>query len=94
MKSKVEAEYNPDRFPALVVKFKDPKISLLIFGNGKINVTRANRLTDLRGGVSKPVDRLRRVRVEVKKPRITVTNVVCTADLGLTLSLEDIVLIR
>ena len=44
------SEYNPDRFPALIVKLKEPKISFLVFGNGKINCTGANHISKIEDG--------------------------------------------
>ncbi len=55
-------EYNPDRFPALIIKFKEPKVSFLLFSNGKMNCTGSNNMTDLKDGVSKLVDQPRRPR--------------------------------
>ena len=87
------SEYNPDRFPALIARFREPKISFLIFGNGKIICTGANHITKVRGGVSKLVGQLRGLGIEIEKdPRITITNVVATADLGLELNLDEIAL--
>src|SRR3989344_3705890 len=31
-------EYNPEQFPGLVIRIKDPKTSALIFSSGKINI--------------------------------------------------------
>ncbi len=31
-----EVEYEPEQFPGAILKFKDPKASLLLFKNGKI----------------------------------------------------------
>ncbi len=87
------SEYHPERFPALIVKFKEPKISFLVFRNGKINCTGANHISKVQKGVSKLVDQLRGLGVVIEKdPEITVTNVVATVDLGLTLNLDEIAL--
>ena len=87
------SEYDPDRFPALIVKFKEPKISFLVFGNGKINCTGANNISRVEEGVVKLVDQLRGLGVEiVKNPEIKVTNLVSTVDVGLDLNLDEIAL--
>ena len=31
-----EIEYEPEQFPGAILKFKDPKASLLLFKNGKV----------------------------------------------------------
>jgi transcription initiation factor TFIID TATA-box-binding protein len=87
------SEYDPDKFPALILKLKEPKISFLIFGNGKINCTGANHIRLVKEGVAKLVAQLRGLGVEiVKDPEIEVTNVVSTVDLGLDLNLDEITL--
>ena len=88
-----DSEYDPDRFAALIVKFKQPKISFLVFRNGKMNCTGANQIAKIEEGVAKLVDRLRRLGIKIgKHPEIKVTNVVSTVDLGLTLHLDEIAL--
>ena len=85
--------YRRDRFPALIVKLKDPKMSFLVFGNGKMNCTGANTIAKIEEGAVMLVDRLRGLGVEIgKDPEIKVTNVVSTVDLGLELNLDEIAL--
>jgi transcription initiation factor TFIID TATA-box-binding protein len=87
------SEYNPDRFPALIVKLKEPKISFLIFGNGKMNCTGANRIDKVEEGVAKLVSQLRSLGVVIERdPEIKVTNLVSTVDLGIELNLDEIAL--
>ena len=31
-----EIEYEPEQFPGAILKFKEPKVSLLLFKNGKV----------------------------------------------------------
>ena len=49
-----EAEYEPEQFPGLVYRIKDPKVAMLLFGSGKIVCTGARQIED----VSKAVDKL------------------------------------
>jgi len=88
-----DSEYDPDRFPALIVKFKEPKISFLVFRNGKMNCTGADHISKIEAGVAKLVKQLRDLGIEIKKdPKITVTNVVATVDLGIVMNLDEIAL--
>ena len=88
-----DSEYDPDRFPALIVKFKEPKISFLVFRNGKMNCTGADHITKIEEGVAKLVNQLRDLGIDIKRdPKITVTNVVATVDLGLVMTERDLVL--
>lgn len=85
--------YRRERFPALILKLKQPKISFLIFHNGKINCTGANRMSLVERGVAELVGQLRTLGVRIDKdPTITVTNLVATADLGRQLNLDELAL--
>lgn len=85
--------YRRDRFPALIVKFREPKMSFLVFRNGKINCTGANQVRKVEEGVAKLVGQLRDLGVEIEKePKITVTNLVATVDLGIDLNLDELAL--
>ncbi len=87
------AEYNPDSFPALIVKIKSPKVSFLVFRNGKVNCTGAKSIQMARRGVSELIRRLESLGIQIKAaPEIVVTNVVATVDLGATLNLDEIAL--
>jgi len=47
-------EYEPEQFPGLVYRIKDPKVAMLLFGSGKIVCTGARQTED----VSLAVDKL------------------------------------
>ncbi|MBT4696744.1 TATA-box-binding protein, partial [Candidatus Woesearchaeota archaeon] len=40
-------EYNPEQFPGLVIRVKEPKTSALIFNSGKVVCTGAKTLSDV-----------------------------------------------
>ena len=44
-------EYEPEQFPGLVYRIKDPKIVVLIFSSGKIILTGGKTLEDIRKGL-------------------------------------------
>jgi transcription initiation factor TFIID TATA-box-binding protein len=44
-------EYEPEQFPGLVYRLKDPKIVVLIFSSGKIILTGGKNLKDVKKGV-------------------------------------------
>ena len=88
-----EAEYDPDSFPALIVKLKEPKVSFLVFRNGKINCTGAKSVRVAEKGVAELVKRLGSLGIKIKaRPEVLVTNVVATVDLGVTLNLDELAL--
>ncbi|MDO9326218.1 MAG: TATA-box-binding protein [Methanoregula sp.] len=44
-------EYEPEQFPGLVYRIKDPKIVVLIFSSGKIILTGGTNLEDIKRGL-------------------------------------------
>jgi transcription initiation factor TFIID TATA-box-binding protein len=44
-------EYEPEQFPGLVYRLKDPKIVVLIFSSGKIILTGGKNLEDVKKGL-------------------------------------------
>ncbi|HEC82000.1 MAG TPA: TATA-box-binding protein [Thermoplasmatales archaeon] len=47
-------EYEPEQFPGLVYRLREPRVAMLLFGSGKIVCTGARKIED----VSKAVDKL------------------------------------
>ena len=41
------SEYNPDRFPGVIFRFKKPRVVMLIFDSGKIMCTSARSVEDV-----------------------------------------------
>jgi transcription initiation factor TFIID TATA-box-binding protein len=46
-------EYEPEQFPGLVYRIKEPKVAMLLFGSGKIVCTGARRTEDVSLAVQK-----------------------------------------
>lgn len=46
-------EYEPEQFPGAVMKLKDPKVSFLVFRNGKIVCTGAKNEKDVETSMKK-----------------------------------------
>jgi len=44
-------EYEPEQFPGLVYRIKDPKIVVLIFSSGKLILTGGRNLDDIKKGL-------------------------------------------
>ncbi|MDR0911391.1 MAG: TATA-box-binding protein [Methanobrevibacter sp.] len=54
-----DTEYEPEQFPGLVYRLKDPKVVLLLFGSGKVVCTGAKTKDAAKLGVEKAYDRLK-----------------------------------
>lgn len=84
-------EYNPEQFPGLVLRIKDPKTSALIFNSGKIVCTGARTIENVDRAMIKIVEALKKINVNVKaKPEYTVQNVVASGDIDMNLNLNTL----
>ena len=55
-------EYEPEQFPGLVYRIKDPKIVVLIFSSGKIILAGGRNLVDIRKAVDILEQKLESIR--------------------------------
>ena len=46
-------EYEPEQFPGLVYRLKDPMVAMLLFGSGKIVCAGAKNLEDISTAIDK-----------------------------------------
>ena len=84
-------EYNPEQFPGLVIRIKDPKTSALIFSSGKVVCTGARTLEGVDGSIQKIIESLKKINIDIKiKPKITVQNVVASGSIGMDLNLNKL----
>ncbi len=84
-------EYNPEQFPGLVIRIKDPKTSALIFSSGKVVCTGARTLEKVDESIAKIIESLKKINIDIKiKPKITVQNVVASGTIGMDLNLNKL----
>ena len=48
-----EVEYEPEQFPGAILKFKEPKASLLLFKNGKVICAGAKNEKEIKAALEK-----------------------------------------
>ncbi|MHA1367349.1 MAG: TATA-box-binding protein [Candidatus Heimdallarchaeota archaeon] len=90
-KSLEEAEYEPEQFPGLIYRLKDPKTATLLFRSGKANCTGAKNIEDVRKTVDIIAEKLKKLDMDVHKNlEIVVQNMVATSDLGGELNLSEV----
>ena len=86
-----EAEYEPEQFPGLIYRLKNPKTATLLFRSGKANCTGAKNLEDVRKTIDLISEKLKKLDIDVYKDiEIVVQNMVATADLGGELNLDEV----
>ncbi len=82
-------EYNPEQFPGLVLRIKDPKTSALVFSSGKVVCTGARTMADVDRSIQSIIRSLKKLNIEVTiKPEITVQNIVASGSIGMDLNLN------
>ncbi len=84
-------EYNPEQFPGLIMKIKDPRASFLIFSSGKIVCTGTKSLDEVELAIAKLIEYMKKVDIHIKiKPKVRVENVVASSDINMRLDLNEI----
>ncbi|MBW2986465.1 TATA-box-binding protein [Candidatus Woesearchaeota archaeon] len=82
-------EYNPEQFPGLVIRIKDPKTSALIFSSGKIVCTGARTMQAVRESIKKIIKSLEKIKVKIKEvPEVKIQNIVAAGSVGMDLNLN------
>ena len=85
------ADYDPEQFPGLVYRTKNPKAAALIFRSGKIVCTGAKSIEDVDRSLQIVFGKMRELGIDViGEPQIIVQNIVASADLGSELNLNAI----
>lgn len=86
-------EYNPEQFPGLVMKIKDPKTSALIFSSGRVVCTGAKSMKKVRESIDKIISNVEKINIKVtKKPKCVVQNMVASGSIGIDLNLSSLAL--
>lgn len=84
-------EYNPEQFPGLIMRIKDPKTSALIFTSGRVVCTGAKNLGDAEKSIQRIIESLKKIKVIIKiKPILNVQNMVASGALGYDLNLNKL----
>lgn len=84
-------EYNPEQFPGLVLRIREPKTSALIFNSGKIVCTGAQNMEKVEQAMGKIVEALKKIGINVKsKPQYSVQNMVAAGSIGMDINLNTL----
>ena len=84
-------EYNPEQFPGLVIRIKEPKTSALIFSSGKVVCTGAKNLDEVDASLQQIIKSLEKINVKITvKPKIKIQNVVASGNIYKDLNLNEL----
>jgi transcription initiation factor TFIID TATA-box-binding protein len=84
-------EYEPEQFPGLVLRWKEPKAAALVFSSGKIVCTGAKSPKDAKLVISRIVQKMNRIGIKIPgNYKVQLENIVASARLGRELNLDVI----
>lgn len=84
-------EYNPDTFPGLVLRIKEPKSAVLVFSSGNLVCTGTKSISQVKEVVQQVIKQLKKIGVNVTiTPKITVQNIVASGAIDLDLNLNTL----
>jgi len=82
-------EYNPEQFPGLVLRIKDPKTTALVFSSGKVVCTGAKTMDEVSKSIGRIIKTLEKIDIKIKiTPEINVQNIVASGNIGMDLNLN------
>ncbi|HWQ67969.1 MAG TPA: TATA-box-binding protein [Methanospirillum sp.] len=92
--NKIEnCELNKKRFPGAVFRIQNPKIAILIFSSGKVVLTGVRNNDALKEGLDHIIMKMKEVGITCfDQPRVAITNMVCSYDLGSRINLNKVVM--
>ncbi len=86
-------EYNPETFPGLVLRIKEPKSAVLVFSSGNLVCTGTKSVAQVKKVIDEVIKQLKKINVKVEiKPKITVQNIVASGSIDMTLNLNYLAL--
>ena len=84
-------EYNPEQFPGLVIRIKDPKTSALIFSSGNVVCTGARSIPKVEESIQKIIESLEKIGINITiKPKINIQNIVASGNISTDLNLNTL----
>ncbi|HJJ42578.1 MAG TPA: TATA-box-binding protein, partial [Methanocorpusculum sp.] len=91
--SKIDGcELNTKRFPGAVFRVDNPKMASLIFNSGKVVLTGIRDEELLHVGLNKVLASLKEAGIKILDvPKVSVTNIVCSYDLGHFINLNRVI---
>src|SRR5947208_7828670 len=85
------AEYEPEQFPGLIYRLKEPKTATLLFRSGKVVCTGAKSLEHVKTAIDMVAKQIEAAGIPIKTNQvIEVQNIVATSDLGAPLDLNAV----
>ena len=91
--SQTNSEYNPEQFPGLVLRIKEPKSAVLVFSSGNLVCTGTKSTAQVKQVLGIVIRKLAKINISIrKKPKIHIQNIVASGTLGVVLDLNHLAL--
>ncbi|MCI4325771.1 MAG: TATA-box-binding protein [Thermoplasmata archaeon] len=85
------AEYEPEQFPGLIYRLKEPKTAVLLFRSGKVVCTGAKSLREVELSIAAVSGQIKKGGQKIHPhPKIEVQNIVASSDLEAEINLNAI----
>ena len=82
-------EYNPEQFPGLVLRVKEPKSAVLVFSSGNLVCTGTKSIAQVKEVIEQVIKTLKKINIKITdKPKITVQNIVASGSIDMKLNLN------
>lgn len=92
-KTQSNTEYNPEQFPGLVLRIKEPKSAVLVFSSGNLVCTGTKSVQQVKLVINAVIRQIAKIGVRITdKPKITVQNIVASGSINLNLNLNELAL--
>ncbi|PIN90529.1 TATA-box-binding protein [Candidatus Pacearchaeota archaeon CG10_big_fil_rev_8_21_14_0_10_34_76] len=92
-RSQSNTEYNPEQFPGLVLRVKEPKSAVLVFSSGNLVCTGTKSVAQVKEVIEQVIKQLAKIGVKITdKPKITVQNIVASGNINVDLNLNILAL--
>jgi len=86
-------EYNPEQFPGLVLRIKEPKSAVLVFSSGNLVCTGTKSIAQVKLVIEQVIKTLKKIKIKItEKPKITVQNIVASGTINMKLNLNYLAL--
>ena len=92
-RSQSNTEYNPEQFPGLVLRIKEPKSAVLVFSSGNLVCTGTKSVAQVKQVIDAVIKQIAKIGIKITdKPKITVQNIVASGSIDFSLNLNFLAL--
>lgn len=86
-------EYNPEQFPGLVLRVKEPKSAVLVFSSGNLVCTGTKSVAQVKEVIEAVIKQIAKIGIRITdRPKITVQNIVASGSIDISLNLNMLAL--